>query len=467
MSDPHKKDRPPKDKAPPSGKSRDAIKSATEPAQTRAKSRELEATFGPSKVTMRSPPLKLVKSPKANKTPNRPINASSPATSGGRKNKENSESDAIMSGRGGSSPAHGGRVAASPSANGLTRRSPQKSPRALTKQNVDIRQAIMIILKIINLPSHINTIKTLNNRLRCSGIHVEPGTLRINEQMNSATFKTKNIDAMRVQHTLRTDSGHNDIRVEILKSRVRAPALPRTRATFSVVVKGVHPDFTDEEVVAELREQKLNITKAWRIRSRETGQLTMLVRVLTECQETTDKLLRDGAILANGRHMVEASHLPKPQPMQCGRCFAFGHQAASCKRKEQTCPKCGQIRDQEHSCVVTRCLACGGDHEAWSNKCPKRPINPAPEQTAPLKCSNLPYKVENPLPVAVDELATTVDAIRFTAMVLSNLFPEKRDKIMEVICRFSLQFYQLKVVATGSGGGIHLSTSRILTNPIP
>lgn len=325
----------------------------------------------------------------------------------------------------------------------------------------------MTLLRIINIPSHYNNIKEINHRLIAATIPVVPGSLRTDEKTNTATFITTAADIKEIENRLRLSTGHNDIRVEKMHAREKAPVLTRNRATYSVVIRGVHISLEDSEIAEDLRNQNLNISRTWRIKSKATGQMTMLVRVLTDCQRTVDKLLRDGAILANGRHRVEASHLPKPQPIQCGRCFTFDHHTKDCKQLESTCPKCGQVRRPDHLCQHVKCLLCGEEHEAWSNRCAKRPTNPVPEKTAPLKCPDIPFLIEHEkttgeTQIPVDEFATVADVIRFTTMTLANLFPEIREKILQTINVNATQYLRRKVMATSMGGGVHLA---IIRNP--
>jgi hypothetical protein len=62
---------------------------------------------------------------------------------------------------------------------------------------------------------------------------------------------------------------------------------------------------------------------------------TSFIRVLSTGEETVDDTLFNGVDLYGCTFVCETSHLPTPTPLQCPRCFQFGHELAETTNKPQ------------------------------------------------------------------------------------------------------------------------------------
>jgi hypothetical protein len=67
----------------------------------------------------------------------------------------------------------------------------------------------------------------------------------------------------------------------------------------------------------------------------ETNKPTSFIRVLSTGEETVDDTLFKGVDLYGYAFVCETSHPPTPTPLQCPRCFQFGHELAESTNKPQ------------------------------------------------------------------------------------------------------------------------------------
>ena len=58
-----------------------------------------------------------------------------------------------------------------------------------------------------------------------------------------------------------------------------------------------------------------------------------------------------------------------PRPMQCGKCWRYGHTTKKCNKINTTCAKCSGQHTTNWECEETRCANCGKEHDSKSNKC--------------------------------------------------------------------------------------------------
>jgi hypothetical protein len=133
------------------------------------------------------------------------------------------------------------------------------------------------------------------------------------------------------------------------------------------VIKKVGLDITPEDVIAST---SLKIIKAWRITSRKTDRPTTLIRIIITERESLDTLLLNGIQLFGRNYECESSHPPAPTPVQCAKCFQFGHEQAACQNK-QVCRQCPNSHPP-NKCPAKDpiCSSCKGPHPAWSRTCP-------------------------------------------------------------------------------------------------
>lgn len=148
--------------------------------------------------------------------------------------------------------------------------------------------------------------------------------------------------------------------------------------TYCVVIATVEKYINEDSISDFLNEQNITHRYCKRITSRATKQPTMLIRVITGCQQSFEKLINNGIFYKNRHYPVFPSSPPKPAPIPCFKCNQFDHITDNCTNPI-TCEKC---KGNHHTSKCTsnlppKCLSCGAeDHKAWSFKCPKRPTQP-------------------------------------------------------------------------------------------
>lgn len=238
-----------------------------------------------------------------------------------------------------------------------------------------------------------------------------------------------------------------------------APA-PKT-PSFSCVIRGVEADITIADVKEALARQEVTFRQAWRIRSKATDRETRLIRVVTTCKASLDALLARGLLMFSHRYQAEASHAPKPQPTQCGRCLRFDHATGACQARRAVCGVCGQDHPTA-SCkpeATIKCGNCGGDdHVAFSLKCPNRPKEAVNvENAAPLKTVDGPTAED--LPATANDASLTT-FIRFTVTSLLNLFPDRREQVQSILRPLIQQFFGFQVTTSYAGNYVHVSLTK-------
>lgn len=148
--------------------------------------------------------------------------------------------------------------------------------------------------------------------------------------------------------------------------------------SYSVIIGSVEHDITNEEIGDFLTSMNVSHRYCKRIISRATNKPTYLVRIISGCMNSTEKLLNEGFFYKHRHYPVFPSLPPAPLPQPCSKCQQFTHTTENCT-SPQKCAKCGQ---QHHTSNCTtelapKCMSCGAeDHAAWSLKCPRRPTKP-------------------------------------------------------------------------------------------
>lgn len=229
--------------------------------------------------------------------------------------------------------------------------------------------------------------------------------------------------------------------------------------TFSCVVRAADPDIAPLEFKYKLEDEGLKPEGAWRIISRRTNEPTTLIRIITKDKHTLDYMLENGILLFGRRYLCEPSRPTPAQPLQCGRCFVFGHSSHQCNSRG-VCPKCGASHPRSADCSseIIKCINCEGAHPAYSPKCPVRPKQvSAPEAAAPVVSIDRPVAddtLEEPeLPDG--RYVRIEDAIRFTLQILSNILPLSKKAIFEQVSSASLQFFARTLKVSEAGNKVH------------
>jgi hypothetical protein len=125
---------------------------------------------------------------------------------------------------------------------------------------------------------------------------------------------------------------------------------------------------------------KCNIVHRYckRIVSKQTNKPTKLIRFITGCVNSYQKLLSQGLFYKNLHYPVYPALPPAPAPQPCSRCEQFTHKTEDCKTPIK-CNKCGGNHHTRRctSELPPKCSACNEEgHSAWSFKCPQRPTQP-------------------------------------------------------------------------------------------
>ena len=150
--------------------------------------------------------------------------------------------------------------------------------------------------------------------------------------------------------------------------------LPKPKTKPSFVIVNVHHSINVDEIKVELlNNNAMNVNKITRITSRATGQLTKLIRVITDSNNHVSSAQKKGVKIGWQLYRCEASREP-PHVMQCFKCQKFGHSAKGSSNATR-CLRCSQ----EHSvkeCTVqkenAKCSNCGGAHATAYSGCPAK-----------------------------------------------------------------------------------------------
>jgi hypothetical protein len=147
--------------------------------------------------------------------------------------------------------------------------------------------------------------------------------------------------------------------------------LTQTEANFKTranrgIIHGVDIDFPVEDILEELRNNE--VTKVVRLQKSE-GKTKVNTHsiILTFSSESLPERIN----LGWKSHKVSEFI---PRPIQCYKCFRFGHIANACKASQLRCPKCSGPHSVTE-CKVTieekKCGNCGGPHSVTYKGCPK------------------------------------------------------------------------------------------------
>lgn len=181
------------------------------------------------------------------------------------------------------------------------------------------------------------------------------------------------------------------ISFEETTAKQKQPRDQNMTASYSAVIATVEQEISDEEMSAYLEKTQIQHRFCKRIISKKTGRNTYLIRIITSCIRSFEKLLNEGLFYKNRHYPVYASLPPPPAPLPCGRCFGFEHKTEECEMPMK-CHKC-EGSHHTNKCTTelpTKCTACKStEHAAWSFKCPKRPTQAIPNiPNIPIKSIN-------------------------------------------------------------------------------
>lgn len=250
-----------------------------------------------------------------------------------------------------------------------------------------------------------------------------------------------------------------EIKITFYAPKGKERQTPRSSPTFSVVVRGVDMDIGPREFTDALERLGYSATGQWRIISRRTNEHTTLVRIITRDPSTLDYMLTHGIRLYGRVFRCEPSLSPGPVPLQCSRCYKFGHQTTHCNAPF-SCPRCGQQHSPSTNCKTeeTICLNCSGKHPAYSAKCPNRPKEVSkPEDVAPIRIIDPPTSevASDPQQLSPDEFVRIDDAVRFITNILTNAMPLQSELILAQVRSASRLFFRREVKFSQAGTKMH------------
>ena len=135
-------------------------------------------------------------------------------------------------------------------------------------------------------------------------------------------------------------------------------------------LKHVDQEITEKEIEEALVESIFSFEKFQRIILKKDNRPTKSVKIFLSDRHNRDTLVKSG--LKIGFLKFEAKRaLPSNKPLQCFRCWSYGHTSKFCRR-EELCRKCA-----EHHSLITcpnqliKCANCNLPHEANNVQCPK------------------------------------------------------------------------------------------------
>ncbi len=135
-------------------------------------------------------------------------------------------------------------------------------------------------------------------------------------------------------------------------------------------------DMTEEEIVAELKEQ--GVTSVTRfIKKQESTSIKTNTYLFTFGLSTPPKFLKAGYCNIGVEVYV-------PNPLRCYKCQKFGHGAKSCTCKS-VCSRCSGAHESTECTNDIKCANCSGEHLASSKACPKFEYE---TKILKLKCTN-------------------------------------------------------------------------------
>jgi hypothetical protein len=303
-----------------------------------------------------------------------------------------------------------------------------------------------------DIPAYLATQKAFYNLLVVT-LGLKSIQLRVNYN-KTALVITKAPLAPKFVKTLQVAANSPTITIAPHKSETPGPAsASKKKPTFSVVVRDVPQDISAEEIAALC--PPLSIVKAWRIVSRKSNRPTSFIRVLSTDKLTVDYMLINGIVLYGRTFECETSHPPTPTPLQCPRCFQFGHGQAECTKKA-ICPKCPESHPPNR--CPAREPSCNGPHPAWSRACPSFKQILVTDETPVL-----PVKIIDPLTAIAEPTDSDSDLAQDKISILA--ISETHTVKSIVVPKFHCYQRNSEINPTRSGGVALLVAQNLASTP--
>jgi hypothetical protein len=184
----------------------------------------------------------------------------------------------------------------------------------------------------------------------------------------------------------KTDAGRSLLMIAELTDGLSMRATKASQATQKVtnfvIVGGLHPSMTDDEISQSLGRPCKRMKSA-----KLGGAATWKVKV--QCADSAEKseMMKSGVVV--GRRQYKVADFKPPQGvLQCYHCQGFGHIASACKVQEK-CRKCGESHS-EKDCKADNavCANCKGNHSASDFACPVMANEKTKKETSYLSYAN-------------------------------------------------------------------------------
>lgn len=317
------------------------------------------------------------------------------------------------------------------------------------------------IYKLSNIPRAFCNQKDLYQELRASPFFNILASFKFNFPDN-ATLHFRETPPKEAIQYFRRRLGEPAVTFSPMTPRTPYPQQPPRIPTYSCVITRVPLNFSEDDVTECLLENGIIAKKLWRITSRATNKITTLVRVVSEDARAIDYMIAKGVHMFMSHFKCEPSNAPAPRPLQCGRCYDFGHAASEC-REAPICPHCGKTgcrRDCDKQ-SPPKCTNCNGEHPAYSYKCPQKsaPVQPK-QRVAPLLPADKPAP-----PIPQDSTIKDInnnfvqidDFLRTLSMTFLNLFPDRRAEVQTVLVAVSRMYLKKEICYNYAGHLVHIA----------
>lgn len=235
--------------------------------------------------------------------------------------------------------------------------------------------------KFINL-FYVNTETAVNTRIQMAEIwhSVRPNNTDVILKTKKGFLLKSDTAKVILVNTLKTLQKHKKITTfsETTAYNNSKPNNSSPAQTYSCVIASVEQEITDTQMSQHLKNLNIEHRYCKRIISKTTDKPTLLVRIITGEVSSYEKLLNEGVFYKCRHYAVYPSTPPPPAPLPCNKCLMFTHKTEECNTPLK-CHKCGDnhATTKCKSELPPKCNSCEStEHQAWSFKCPNRPLKP-------------------------------------------------------------------------------------------
>ncbi|KAG0445159.1 hypothetical protein HPB47_019050 [Ixodes persulcatus] len=208
-----------------------------------------------------------------------------------------------------------------------------------------------------------------NLQVGCTVLHTPPDNQKIDSLSKFRLTDFLNNAAPGMVTVVRVNKARNILAVDVKRPAFKAELLkvtklctvpvraylPREHSGSFGVLRDIDPDYSENDIKTQLQ-SSIGIVEVKRL-----GKTSLLVRV-TFAGEQAPQHVKVG--------LVRTEVIPyRARPLQCYKCYKFGHIAAACTTESQLCHWCGKSHDG--MCEgAPYCVNCEGDHASNAADCP-------------------------------------------------------------------------------------------------